>query len=251
MIRALGRVSLVVLVLAGLAGVAWGQSNSVQLATSPSGVQYLTDGNGMTLYYFTKDADGQSACSGKCSQLWPTFYAPSVTVPSSLNASDFGTITRADGSMQTTYMGWPLYYWSKDTNPGDMTGEGVGGIWYIVTSPMYSVMLSTKADLGNYLVDSQGKTLYYFKKDSPGMSACEGNCIKLWPAFYAPSVTVPSALNASDFGTITRPDGSMQTTYKGYPLYYWVKDAKRGDTTGQDVGKIWFVVDPKSFPPSM
>ena len=64
------------------------------------------------------------------------------------------------------------------------------------------------------------------------MSACTGACLKAWPAFTASSIVVPSAMNASDFGTITRDDGTMQVTFKGYPLYYWVKDKKRGDVTG-------------------
>jgi predicted lipoprotein with Yx(FWY)xxD motif len=62
---------------------------------------------------------------------------------------------------------------------------------------------------------------------------------------------VPSALKASDFSTITRTDGASQATYKGYPLYYWVKDKMRGDVTGQNVGKVWFVIDPDRFPPKM
>lgn len=249
MSKAFGRVSLVAFVLLGLTAAAWGQSYAVQVATSPNNVQYLTDGKGMTLYYFTKDTNGQSACYGPCAQLWPVFYAPTVTVPSSLNPADFGTITRTDGSMQTTYKGWPLYYWVKDKQPGDMTGEGFRGVWY-VASPAYAVTLANTAKLGDYLVDANGKTLYYFKKDSPGTSACAGPCIKLWPAFYAPNLGVPSALSASDFGTITRSDGSTQTTYKGYPLYYFVKDEARGEATGQGFREIWFVVDPKSFPPS-
>ena len=51
-------------------------------------------------------------------------------------------------------------------------------------------------------------------------------------------------------GTITRDDGTTQTTYKGYPLYYWQNDKKRGDVTGQDVGKVWYVIDPAKFPPA-
>ena len=64
---------------------------------------------------------------------------------------------------------------------------------------------------------------------------------------YTDSISVPAGLNAADFATITRADGAKQTTFKGFPLYYWVNDAKRGDTTGQDVGKVWFVVDPAKF----
>lgn len=246
------RLCLAALVLVALAGMAWAQeSTTIQVRQAADGVGYLTDSNGMTLYYYTKDSDGQSACYGGCATAWPIFYAPKVTIPSSLDAGDFGTITRTDGTKQTTYYGWPLYYWFKDKKPGDLTGEGVGKVWYILKAPWYSITVSTDPKLGNFMVDENGKALYWFTKDSPGQSACSGDCLKAWPAFSASSIVVPSALNAADFGTITRADGSPQTTYKGYPLYYWVKDKKRGDVTGQNVGKVWFVIDPEKFPPRM
>jgi len=233
------------------AGALWAEGTTIQVRQAPNGTGYLTDSNGLTLYYFTKDSNGQSACYGKCADAWPVFYEPNITLPPGVDAEDFGTITRTDGTKQTTYYGWPLYYWFKDKVAGDMTGEGVGGDWFIIKSPWYSVTLSTDPKLGNYLVDESGKALYWFTKDSAGRSACSGDCLKAWPAFHADSIVVPSVLNASDFGTITRADGTQQTTYKGYPLYYWVKDMKMGDVTGQNVGKVWFVIDPQKFPPKM
>jgi predicted lipoprotein with Yx(FWY)xxD motif len=250
-VKGISRIIPVAVILVAVAGMTWAQAKTtIQVTQGPDGVGYLTDSNGMTLYYYTKDADGQSACYGGCAAAWPIFYEPKVTIPSSLDAEDFGTITRTDGTKQTTYYGWPLYYWVKDKKPGDMTGEGVGKVWYVLKAPWYSVMVSTSPTLGNYLVDENGKTLYWFTKDSVNQSACSGDCIKAWPAFSASTIVVPSAMSADDFGTITRADGTMQTTYKGYPLYYWFKDMKRGDTTGQDVGKVWYVIDPARFPPS-
>ena len=248
----LSKFILVALVAAAVVAMAGAQEKTtIQVAKGPNGVGYLTDSNGMTLYYFTKDANGQSACYGGCANAWPVYYAPTVTIPASLDAEDFGTITRTDGTKQTTYYGWPLYYWAKDKKPGDMTGEGVGKAWYVLKAPWYSVTVSTNAALGNYLVDENGKTLYWFTKDSVGASACSGDCLKAWPAFSASSIVVPSALNAADFATIKRADGASQTTYKGYPLYYWVKDMARGDATGQNVGKVWYVIDPEKFPTKM
>jgi predicted lipoprotein with Yx(FWY)xxD motif len=205
----------------------------------------------MTLYYYSPDTNGQSACYGGCEKAWPVFNMASMSVPNPLMSSDFGTTTRTDGTKQTTYKGWPLYYWFKDKVAGDMTGEGVAKEWYVLTVPAYTVMIGTTKDLGNFLVDGSGNTLYMFTKDTANMSACSGDCLKAWPAFTAASFVVPSALKASDFGTITRTDGAMQSTYKGYPLYYWVKDKMHGDVTGQNVGKVWFVIDPEKFPPKM
>lgn len=246
MMRSLIRGALIALVGVGFAGAVWSQSVKVGMVGDTG---YLTDSQGMTLYYYTKDVAGKSVCDGKCLQAWPAFYADNLTVGSTLNSSSFGTITRDDGSKQTTYLGWPLYYWQHDSAPGQMTGEGVGGVWFVVKVPAYTVMLATSPSLGNYLVDQNGMALYWFTKDSPGMSACEGKCLQAWPAFMASSVVVPSGLNPTDFSVITRTDGSQQLAYRGYPLYYWARDAKRGDTTGQDVGKVWYVIDPKNFPP--
>jgi predicted lipoprotein with Yx(FWY)xxD motif len=241
---------LIVFALVFAGGMLWAQtSNTIQVQMTANGVNYLTDNKGMALYYYTKDTDGQSACYGGCAAAWPIFYTQTVTVPANLKAGDFGTITRTDGTKQSTYLGWPLYYWAKDKNPGDMTGEGVGKVWYILKVPAYSVMISTTQALGNYLVDGNGMTLYWFTKDSAGQSACTGDCLKNWPAFTASSIVVPSALNPADFTTITRPDGIKQVTYKGYPLYYGVM--KRGDVSGQDIGKAWYVINPEKFPVKM
>jgi predicted lipoprotein with Yx(FWY)xxD motif/plastocyanin len=207
---------------------------------------YLTDANGMTLYYFTKDFADINSCVGGCLTAWPIYYADKLLVPAGFNAADFSSFVRADGKEQSTYKGWPLYYYAKDTKAGDTTGDGVGKIWYVIQYPA-TLAIGTKADLGNFLTDANGMALYYYDKDTKGVSNCAGKCVANWPVYYAAQVSVPAGLKAEDFGTIKRADGAMQTTYKGFPLYYWIKDQKRGDTTGQDVGMVWFVVDPLKF----
>ncbi len=207
---------------------------------------YLTDGNGMTLYIFSKDVDGESYCSGGCLEKWPIFYTEKIVAPPGLNPADFGTITRADGKKQTTYKGWPLYYFFKDQKPGDTKGEGVKNVWYVVKYPFYTVMVGVKKGIGPYLVDGEGKTLYYFTKDSPGKSVCTDGCLVKWPAFYAEQLVIPSTLSRSDFTVIKRPDGKPQLAFRGMPLYYFFKDAKRGDTNGQGKKGVWFVVNPFS-----
>jgi predicted lipoprotein with Yx(FWY)xxD motif len=243
------RLGLAAFVLVLAAGFTWGQMATIQLATTPAGVKYLTDAKGMTLYYYTLDTNGQSACAGPCVERWPIYYAESVSAPSPLTAGDFATITRADGIKQTTYKGWPLYYWYQDKNPGELKGEGVGKVWFIMESPHYSVMIGTnKAIGGNYLVDGGGNSLYYFAKDSEGKSACSGDCLKNWPAFAPSSLVVPSGLSPADFATITRDDGARQLAFKGYPLYYFARDKSRGDVVGQGVGNNWYLIDPAKFP---
>ncbi|QOX80013.1 hypothetical protein FY034_14075 [Trichlorobacter lovleyi] len=106
------------------------------------------------------------------------------------------------------------------------------------------VGVKEKDGIGKYLTDEKGMTLYLFKKDTAGTSACAGPCVEKWPLFSAESVTVPAGVQAGDFGTIVRADGKKQTTYKGLPLYYFFKDLKPGDTAGQGVNNVWYVVAP-------
>jgi predicted lipoprotein with Yx(FWY)xxD motif len=114
----------------------------------------------------------------------------------------------------------------------------------------YSVNIANNTTVGSYLTNETGFTLYYFLNDSPGngTSACSGGCATFWPAFYAENVTVPEGLNATDFTTINRTDGTMQTAYKGWPLYLYSKDTEAGDVYGQGVNNLWYVVNPGDFP---
>ncbi len=113
----------------------------------------------------------------------------------------------------------------------------------------HAVKIAEKEGVGKYLTDTKGTALYWFKKDAPGKSACAGQCIDKWPVYYRESVAPPQGLKAEEFGTITREDGKKQTTFRGYPLYYWVQDNKPGDTGGNKVNDVWFLVDPATFPP--
>jgi predicted lipoprotein with Yx(FWY)xxD motif len=113
----------------------------------------------------------------------------------------------------------------------------------------HAIKLAKKDGIGSYLTDAEGKTLYWFKKDTPGQSVCAGPCVEKWPLYYRETVAPPEGIAAKEFVTIQRADGKPQTTFRGYPLYYWVNDAKQGDTSGQGVNNVWFVIDPGNFPP--
>lgn len=218
----------------------------ITLRHDAAGDAYLADGKGLALYYFSNDADDLDACQGQCVANWPLLTADELRIPAGLDSADFAVVTHANGVKQWMYKGWPLYRFVKDAKAGDTLGEGVGGVWF-EAKPDYRVMIGKSAELGSYLTDSAGRTLYYFDKDTPQTSACTDNCLANWPAYGASAGKVPSTLNAADFGTITRPDGSKQAAFKGYALYYFVKDTKHGDATGQNVNQAWFVVDPAKF----
>lgn len=88
----------------------------------------LTDVNGMTLYNFDKDAKGVSNCDGPCSGIWP----PLAATANDKAEGDYDVITRKDGSRQWTYDGLPLYTFASDKAAGDVTGDGVKGVWHLV-----------------------------------------------------------------------------------------------------------------------
>ncbi len=108
----------------------------------------------------------------------------------------------------------------------------------------HEIKVSEKDGVGKFLTDAKGMTLYIFKKDSPGKSACAGPCVEKWPLYSMENVAVPNGVNAGDFGAITREDGKKQATYKGMPLYYFAGDKKPGDVTGQGMGGVWYVANP-------
>jgi predicted lipoprotein with Yx(FWY)xxD motif len=118
----------------------------------------------------------------------------------------------------------------------------------VVASPAradhHAVKVAKSDKIGRYLSDAKGSTLYVFKKDSPGKSACTGDCVAKWPIYYAEHVAPSGGVEAKDFGTITREDGKKQTTYKGQPLYYFEGDKAPGDTAGQGVRDLWVAATP-------
>lgn len=108
-----------------------------------------------------------------------------------------------------------------------------------------TVGIMTDATLGTYLAATNGMTLYTFTRDTPGVSNCSGVCITNWPAYIVDPAGLSAPAEASGaLGTITRADGNIQLTYNQMPLYFWHGDSKPGDTTGNNVGGVWFVAKP-------
>ena len=117
-----------------------------------------------------------------------------------------------------------------------------------VLADHHAVKVAAKDGVGRYLTDAKGMTLYWFKKDSIGKSVCTDGCLEKWPAYFREKIQAPMGVDAKDFGVITRSDGKRQSTFRGYPLYYFFKDGAQGDTFGHGVKNVWFVVDPEKFP---
>lgn len=109
------------------------------MANAKIGSTILVNASGMTLYKFSADSAGTSACSGACATAWPLVtVAPGSTPTGGSGASGkFGTITRSDGTLQVTYNGDPLYTFAGDTSAGTANGQNItsdGGTWTVVTA---------------------------------------------------------------------------------------------------------------------
>ncbi|WP_025006808.1 fasciclin domain-containing protein [Marinilabilia salmonicolor] len=210
----------------------------------------LTDVDGNTLYFFTLDADGTSVCIDGCLDNWPVFYSEDMIIPAELDESDFGSIDRGSGVMQTTYKGWPLYYFINDHSAGDIVGEGVNAKWY-VAKPDYTIMLVDNqltgldgndytstyehgTEVTQYFVDDYGNTLYTWINDYDMrnmFTAEDFSNNSNWPIYEETEALVPSDLNVSDFGSIN-VYGRDQLTFKGWPLYFFGQDMNRGENQG-------------------
>jgi predicted lipoprotein with Yx(FWY)xxD motif len=251
-----GSLALTALAALPLASLAQDGDQIVVGSASDNLGTYLVGPDGRTLYYFTRDVTpGVSACTGGCLEAWPPLL---VGEGQSLVAGDgvTGTLAaapQADGSMQATYRGRPLYYWQGDTEAGQATGQGVNDVWFVASvdgsmppNPPALTLGTSTTELGTFLTGKDGLTIYYFAADTvPGVSVCEGDCLAAWPPVTVPpGNTVAAGEGVSGvIGLISGTDGSTQVTYDGRPLYYWQGDTEAGQTTGQGVNEVWWVAD--------
>lgn len=105
---------------AGIVLLAFGAAQAQSVAT---------DASGRTLYTFDQDSGGTSSCYDQCAVNWP----PVLGQEGSEMGPDWSLVPRNDGTMQMAYKGKPVYYYIGDQNPGDVTGDGKGGVWHVLT----------------------------------------------------------------------------------------------------------------------
>jgi predicted lipoprotein with Yx(FWY)xxD motif len=215
----------------------------------------LVDQEGKLLYMFVPDQqeNGTPTCYDDCAGAWPALEGeanPGEGVDEGL----LGTVERTDGTQQTTYNDLPLYYFSGDQSAGDVNGQGLGDVWWIVDASGTPIeeqptrLSLATTDLGDVLVDGAGMTLYMFVPDQQknGTPTCYADCVKMWPPFEAAEsgVFLPGeGVDESLFGTVERTDGTQQVTYNELPLYLFAGDEAAGDVNGQGLGDVWWVMD--------
>jgi len=240
---------------------------TIEVVTDPSLGKILADGKGKTLYIFTKDGPDQSNCDAKCLANWPPLVSSGAPkLGPGVDASLIGTAVLADGAKIVTYDHMPLYYFINDTMPGQTSGQDVGSVWYVVSpdgnpvkpavtsSPtatpaaaanVPTINVASDPKLGQILVDGNGMSLYVFTKDGPDQSNCDASCLANWPPLLTQGNPIlGSGVDDSKVGTALLADGTKIVTYNHMPLYYFIKDTQAGQTSGQGVGSVWYVVSP-------
>jgi predicted lipoprotein with Yx(FWY)xxD motif len=132
----------------------------------------------------------------------------------------------------------------SDDDGGDTSSAGTTSAPASSSAVEEAELRTADTDLGNIVVDSEGMTVYVFDSDTPdsGESSCTGGCLEAWPPVVTESDSPSVDGVTGEVGTITRDDGTKQVTLDGWPLYYWQDDAAPGDTTGQAVQDVWWVV---------
>ncbi len=237
------------------------QEVTVQVSDHPELGKILTDGQGMTLYLYTPDEENVSNCYDQCAVNWPPLLVGEGVEPAAGEGltGELGVIDRTDGGRQVTYNGMPLYYWIRDSQPGDVTGQGVGNVWFVVHPDISSMTVDSPVvqtmehpELGTILT-SQGMTLYMFTRDEEGVSNCYDDCAVNWPPLLVGEgdAQLGEGLDGG-LTVIDRDDGTRQVAYNDMPLYFWIRDVRPGDATGEGVGDVWYVISPgetfASFP---
>src|SRR5918992_1294541 len=232
---------------------------NISVASTDFG-EALVENDGRSVYMFVPDQEenGTPTCYEDCAQAWPALEGP-VTAGEGVEESLLGTVERTDGTMQATYNDLPLYYFSGDSAAGDVNGQGLFDVWWLVDAsgapieePPTRISIGSTS-LGDVLVDGAGMTLYMFVPDqeSNGTPTCYDDCAQMWPPFEEAQsgVFLPGeGVDESLFGTVARDDGTQQVTYNDLPLYRFADDKAVGDVNGQGLGDVWWVLDAAGEP---
>ena len=127
-------------------------SGLVITTKSGSAGAFLTDGSGRAVYLWMKDGKDSSACSGACAGAWPPVTTTgAVTASGGVNKADLSAITRSGGAKQVVYDGHPLYYFSGDSGPGQVNGQGSDGFgakWWLVDPAGTSITAAVTVSSG-------------------------------------------------------------------------------------------------------
>lgn len=227
----------------------------------------LTDSEGFTLYRFDKDTANppKSTCDGACVVTWPVVSAGNAAAAAGTDPELLGEVTRADGTSQLTVDGRPMYRYAKDTAPGQVNGQGVGGTWFAAArreeggeERRRRGRERTGRPRGAF--GPQGPGTRRHRGGRPGYDGLplhQGHGLADEDRVHGrlPQEVAGSGSDGQERGGrcddegirhLDRPDGVEQQTIACWPIHTFAGDAKPGDTNGQGVGGTWYAVSPDS-----
>ncbi len=171
-----------------------------------------------------------------------TGEAPSAPVPSKVEPDPSPTVAPVPSPTVAKIQKWVKIYSGpsvKNINPPKSTRRG---------SHTVELNATPSAEIGTYVTDGAGRTLYRFDNDSarPPRSTCNNDCATAWPPLLikSPGKIYPDGINPKIIGYVERADHTCQVTINGHPVYYFVTDTRPGDINGQGVNGTWFAVSP-------
>jgi len=142
----------------GASGTSAGMTGTVTLTIKTTQIgKVLADAKGDTLYWYSKDIrNGPSTCTGGCLSAWPVVAGKPAAAMGVAFAGKLGEVTDAGGTVQATYNGYPLYTYSGDMAPGETAGNGVGGVWHVISGQYLTAMSSGSGSMGSSGSGSSG-----------------------------------------------------------------------------------------------
>lgn len=240
---------------------------SVKVAKDKNVGEYLVDGDGRALYLFTTDQGTKTSCFDKCITAWPPIASENPTAGNGIDPTKLATSPDGIARNQLTYNGHLLYYFVTDLKPGQTEGALIPS-WYLLNpqgDPIAvpggpplpgegqpaageqqgegaAVQVAEHPELGEHLVDGDGRTLYLFELDQGTTTACSGECAEAWPPVAADQPTAGDGVDQDELGTA---NGIVpnQVTYHGHLLYYFAADVEAGQIAGTEIDE-WYAVDP-------
>ena len=167
--------------------------------------------------------------------------APSAEQQAPADGSQFGQVIATEAPQVVRTQGKVDIYGGASTTQITLSPDHA--------SNKIQLQAVVNAQIGTYVSDNDGMTLYRFDKDTakPSKSNCQGDCAVTWPPLLvkSPGQIYNVGVDASTVGYVERPDGTCQVTIAGWPVYYFSKDQQPGDIKGQGVGNTWFAINPK------
>ena len=163
----------------GASGTSAGMTKTVTLTIKATKIgNVLADAKGDTLYWYSKDMrNGPSTCTGGCLSAWPAVAGKPAAAMGIAFAGKIGEVTDAGGTVQATYNGYPLYTYSGDMAPGETAGNGVGGVWHVISGQYLTTMSSGSGSMGSSGSGSSGSG-YGSGSEISGSPASSGTASK-------------------------------------------------------------------------